>query len=199
MKNSEDKCCEFYAFGLGYIEAITFAIDHISNDTNLLPNVTLGFDIRDYCDTPVLAMETANDFVKSNYLNDSFEGQTDAVFRRKLKIHLDNLTVPISTVIRTEDSSSSTQVSSLLQVTGIPTIHPFAASEELSSPNYNPFICTILPDREQAKAMVDITGGRVDVHRSRRYRPFVRSIWVTRFRKYVKIQTCSSKAASIVS
>ena len=169
MKNSEDKCCEFYAFGLGYIEAITFAIDHISNDTNLLPNVTLGFDIRDYCDTPVLAMETANDFVKSNYLNDSFEWQTDAVFRRKLKMHLDNLTVPISTVIGTaisfpyffsgkgEDSSSSTQVSSLLQVAGIPTIRPFAASEELSSPNYNPFIRTILPDREQAKAMVDIT------------------------------------------
>ena len=157
MKNSEDKCCEFYAFGLGYIEAITFAIDHISNDTNLLPNVTLGFDIRDYCDTPVLAMETANDFVKSNYLNDSFEGQTDAVFRRKLKIHLDNLTVPISTVIGTEDSSSRTQVSGLLQVAGIPTIHPFAASEQLSSPNYNPFIRTILPDREQAKAMVDIT------------------------------------------
>ena len=90
-------------------------------------------------------------------MNDSFEGQTDAVFRRKLKIHLDNLTVPISTVIGTEDSSSSTQVSSLLQVAGIPTIHPFAASEELSSPNYNPFIRTILPDREQAKVMVDIT------------------------------------------
>ncbi|RMX47530.1 hypothetical protein pdam_00002100, partial [Pocillopora damicornis] len=52
----KDKCGEFYAFGLGYIEAITFAIEHISNDTNLLPNVTLGFDIRDYCDTPVLAM-----------------------------------------------------------------------------------------------------------------------------------------------
>ncbi|CAH3139772.1 unnamed protein product, partial [Pocillopora meandrina] len=55
-RRGNDKCCEFYAFGLGYIEAITFAIDHISNDTNLLPNVTLGFDIRDYCDTPVLAM-----------------------------------------------------------------------------------------------------------------------------------------------
>ena len=44
-------------------------------------------------------METANDFVKSNYLNALFQGQMDVVFRRKLKIHLDNITVPISAVI----------------------------------------------------------------------------------------------------
>ena len=150
VKNPQDKCGEFYTFGLGYIEAIMFAIDHINNDTNLLPNVTLGFDIRDYCDTPVLAMETANDFVKSNYLNDLYEGQTE------LKILLDNLTAPISAVIGTEDSSSSTLVSSLLQVAGIPTISPFATSEELSSPYYSTFFRTIPPDGEQAKAMVDI-------------------------------------------
>ena len=57
VKNSEDNCGEFYSFGLGYIEAITFAIERINNNPNLLPNVTLGFDIRDYCDTPILAMK----------------------------------------------------------------------------------------------------------------------------------------------
>ena len=44
-------------------------------------------------------MEIANDFVKSNYLNALFQGQMNVVFKRKLKIHLDNITVPISAVI----------------------------------------------------------------------------------------------------
>lgn len=156
VKNWDDNCGEFYGFGLGYIEAITFAIERINNNPNLLPNVTLGFDIRDYCDTPVLAMKMANDFVKSNYLNELFEGQKDGTLERELKIRIQNLTAPISAVIGTEDSSSSTLVSSLLQVAGIPTISPFATSEELSSPYFNAFFRTIPPDGEQAKAMVDI-------------------------------------------
>ena len=75
VRTAQDKCGEFYAFGLGYTEAITFAIERINKDPELLPNVTLGFDIRDYCDTPVLAMKKANDFVKRNYLNELLEGQ----------------------------------------------------------------------------------------------------------------------------
>ncbi|XP_078356858.1 extracellular calcium-sensing receptor-like [Oculina patagonica] len=157
VKNSQDNCGEFYAFGLGYIEAITFAIERINNNPNLLPNVTLGFDIRDYCDTPVLAMKMANDFVKSNYLNELFEEQKDGgTSKSEFTISVQNLTAPISAVIGTEDSSSSTLVSSLLQVAGIPTISPFATSEELSSPYFNAFFRTIPPDGEQAKAMVDI-------------------------------------------
>ena len=156
VRTAQDKCGEFYAFGLGYTEAITFAIERINKDPELLPNVTLGFDIRDYCDTPVLAMKIANDFVKSNYLNELLEGQGDKKFRSKLTINMDYLTAPISAVIGTEDSSSTTLVSSLLNVAAIPTISPFATSEELSSPYFNSFFRTIPPDGQQAKAMVDI-------------------------------------------
>ena len=155
VRTAQDKCGEFYAFGLGYTEAITFAIERINKDPELLPNVTLGFDIRDYCDTPVLAMKKANDFVKSNYLNELLEGQGDNC-KSKLTINMDYLTAPISAVIGTEDSSSTTLVSSLLNVAAIPTISPFATSEELSSPYFNSFFRTIPPDGQQAKAMVDI-------------------------------------------
>ena len=156
VKTAQDKCGEFYAFGLGYTEAITFAIERINKDPELLPiNVTLGFDIRDYCDTPVLAMKKANNFVKSNYLNELLEGQGDNC-KSKLTKNIDNLTAPIFAVIGTEDSSSTTLVSSLLNVADIPTISPFATSEELSSPYFNSFFRTIPPDGKQAKAMVDI-------------------------------------------
>ncbi|CAH3168407.1 unnamed protein product [Porites evermanni] len=100
-------------------------------------------------------MKIANDFVKSNYLNELLEGQGDN-FGSKLTINMDYLTAPISAVIGTEDSSSTTLVSSLLNVAAIPTISPFATSEELSSPYFNSFFRTIPPDGQQAKAMVDI-------------------------------------------
>ena len=94
IKNAEDQCGEMYTFGLGSIEAITFAIEKINNDPNLLPNVTLGFDIRDYCDSPVLAMKMATNFVKTNYLNELIEEQKDkAAELKSLKM---NLTSPIS-------------------------------------------------------------------------------------------------------
>ena len=154
IKDAEDHCGEMYIFGLGSIEAITFAIEKINNDPNLLPNVTLGFDIRDYCDSPVLAMETATNFVKTNYLNELIEERKDEA--AELKSHKMNLTSPISAVIGCADSSSSKLVSSLLQVDGIPMISHSATSEELSSPYYGAFFRTIPPDGEQAKAMVDI-------------------------------------------
>ena len=154
VKDAEDQCGEMYTFGLGNIEAITFAIEKINNDPNLLPNVTLGFDIRDYCDSPVLAMETATHFVKTNYLNEFIKEQNDK--SAELTSHKMNLTSPISAVIGCGDSSSSILVSSLLQVDGIPMISHSATSEELSSPYFGAFFRTIPADGEQAKAMVDI-------------------------------------------
>ena len=34
--------------GLERLEAMLFAIDRINNDTNLLPNLTIGYDVRGY-------------------------------------------------------------------------------------------------------------------------------------------------------
>ena len=126
----------------------------INNDPNLLQNVTLGFDIRDYCDSPVLAMKAATHFVKTNYLNELIEEQKDKA--AQLKSLKRNLTSPVSAVFGCADSTSSILVSSLLQVDGIPLISHAATSEELSSPYYDTFFRTIPPDSEQAKAMVDI-------------------------------------------
>ena len=154
IKDAEDQCVEMYTYSLGSTEAITFAIEKINNDPNLLPNVTLGFDIRDYCDSPVLAMKAATHFVKTNYLNKLIEEQKDKAAQLKsLKM---NLTSPVSAVFGCADSTSSILVSSLLQVDGIPLISHAATSEELSSPYYDTFFRTIPPDSEQAKAMVDI-------------------------------------------
>lgn len=156
VKTAQDKCGEFYTFGLGYVEAITYTIKRINDQVNFLPNMTLGFDIRDYCDTPVLAMKVANELVTNNYLNELFKDRNNISGPESLMMVIQNMTAPVSAVIGTEDSSSSTLVASLLQVADIPTVSPFATSEELSSPYFSSFFRTIPPDGEQAKAMVDI-------------------------------------------
>ncbi|KAK3723817.1 hypothetical protein QZH41_019485 [Actinostola sp. cb2023] len=156
---SIDTCGEFYSFGLGYIEAISYTISQINNDSSLLKGITLGMDVWDYCDSPVLAVSGAHKIGTNNFLNDLLTMQREdsaSVFSLESHMIKANITSPIIAVLGTEDSSSTSLVSSLLQVVGITTVSPFATSEELSSPYYSTFFRTIPPDGQQAKAMVDI-------------------------------------------
>ena len=68
-KEGENECGKLLVSGIGYAEAIIFAVEKINNDSNLLPNVTLGYDIWDYCNNPGLAMKRSFEFVKNNYMN----------------------------------------------------------------------------------------------------------------------------------
>ena len=153
-----NSCKKLYGFGLGYVEAVTFAVENINKDEHLLPNVTLGFDIHDYCDNPAFAMKSAFDFVSNNRLNElktEYESMKNTEPNNTSQI-FSNLSMPISAMIGTEDSSSSVVVASLLHVVQIPAVSPFATSEELSSPFYDDFFRTISPDGQQARAMVEI-------------------------------------------
>ena len=62
LRTTEDKCGEITKEA-AHAQAMIFAIyiDKINNDLNVLPNISLGYDIRDYCEN-----NTLNKYVSQN-------------------------------------------------------------------------------------------------------------------------------------
>lgn len=150
----DGKCGDFFPIGLGHVEAMIFAIEKINSNPNLLPNVTLGYDIRDYCESAAKAMEHTYDFVRRNELMEEIQNASCTCV--KGKEGKQNEPTPIAAVIGPTDSGSAVLVASLLHVAGIPVISHSATSNELSSPQYRHFFRTAPPDGQQASAMADI-------------------------------------------
>lgn len=146
INGPNDTCGELFTMGLGHVEAMLFAIERINNDSSILPNVTIGYDIRDYCENAGMAMTKAYDLVKN----------TDPYCQTGKKRTNDSFHSPVVALIGPHDSISAVLVGSLLQVHGIVAISPTATSHELSSKMYRNFFRTVPCDTWQAKVMADI-------------------------------------------
>ena len=151
FSESGDQCDKLFHIGLGHVQAMIFAINTINKNATLLPNKTLGYDIRDYCESASRAMRYTYEFVRgvdalatSNATCLSLQGGKST------------LSDPVMAVIGPSDSGSSVLVGSLLQVAGIPVISHSATSDELSSPLYRNFFRTAPPDSQQAKAIASV-------------------------------------------
>lgn len=102
-----DDCGELFTMGLGHVETMLFAIERVNNDPTILPNVTIGYDIRDYCENAAIAMRMANDLVQN----------TDAVCREDKNRTLDDnssTAQPVVALIGPHDSAGAVLVGSLL-------------------------------------------------------------------------------------
>lgn len=150
---NEDHCGELFTMGLGHTEGMIFAVESVNKNPGILPNVTIGYDIRDYCERTALAMQITYDLVRSSdpecmpHLNSSTVGNyTHTMVGSK----------PISALVGPYNSGSAVLVGSLLQVATIPAISPTATSVELSSTLYKDFFRTVPPDNWQAQVMADI-------------------------------------------
>ncbi|KAL9974546.1 hypothetical protein ACROYT_G011594 [Oculina patagonica] len=146
INGPNDTCGELFTMGLGHVEAMLFAIERINNDSSILPNVTIGYDIRDYCENAGMAMTMAYDLVKN----------TDPHCQSGKKRTNGSSHSPVVALIGPHDSISAVLVGSLLQVHGIVAISPTATSHELSSKMYRNFFRTVPSDTWQAKVMADI-------------------------------------------
>ena len=148
---TDDHCTEFSAIGLGYAEATIFAIEKINKNSTILPNVTIGYDLRDYCWSNARAMKITYDFMCDGdpvHMSNQNISTSPTRYVKETKT--------ISALLGPTESGSAVLVGSLLQVSDIPAISPSATSDELSSQMYKDFFRTVPPDRWQAKVMADI-------------------------------------------
>lgn len=146
--------------GVMWVEAMMFAIREINEDQNLLPNITLGFDIRDSCNQIDLALGTAIEFLLSPNENQasSYVARKDNV-NRSLCLCNSNKTSfpPVMAVVGGASSRISSSVSPIFSVDNIPQISYSSTSPSLSDKTrFRSFLRTIPSDVYQARVIADI-------------------------------------------
>ena len=125
--------------GLELLEAMLFAIDRINNDMNLLPNLTIGYDVRDTCNRSEIGLYQA--------------------YRYLVKYILpgDNSTPVFLGIVGPANTTVSHFVAPLVGSYQISVISYASSDATLSNKDlYEYFLRTIPSDNLQVNAMVDL-------------------------------------------
>ena len=147
------QCGKFWEqYGMHRIEIFLKTLDEINANPDILPNITLGCDIRDSCWYPPVALEQSIDFIKNSIASmEQIRNETkdDGCNRPKEK--------PIAGLVGPGSSTVTVQVQNLLSLFNIPQIGYSATSQDLSDKStYGYFLRVVPSDKLQAKAMLDI-------------------------------------------
>uniref|UniRef100_A0A3Q3IHY9 Metabotropic glutamate receptor 1 n=2 Tax=Monopterus albus TaxID=43700 RepID=A0A3Q3IHY9_MONAL len=158
-KVAERKCGDVREqYGIQRVEAMFHTLDRINSDPNLLPNISLGCEIRDSCWHSSVALEQSIEFIRDSLISirDDKDGS---------KWCMDGTSSnqpppskkPIAGVIGPGSSSVAIQVQNLLQLFNIPQIAYSATSIDLSDKSLFKYFLRVVPsDVLQARAMLDI-------------------------------------------
>ena len=140
--------------GLERLEAMLFAIDVINNDTELLPNLKLGYDIRDSCNTENVALDESIDLILSGGLLDIQSCTSQPPAASSINT---SSSMTTSAVIGASSSFVSIPVASLLRLFSVPQVSYASTSSILSNRDrYEYFYRTVPADNLQARAMIDL-------------------------------------------
>ena len=140
--NPGSRCGELHLRELGRMQAMIFAIERINNDTSLLSNISLGYDIRDYCGN----LSKAARLVYKLLTVDTCVNVCQNATRKKAIISL----------IGPYESSTALFIGGILRMLNFSSISGSATSAELSSLAYDHIFRTAPSDQFLAKAMVDL-------------------------------------------
>ncbi|XP_078383324.1 extracellular calcium-sensing receptor-like [Oculina patagonica] len=143
QENSKGQCGELDMKGLGRAQAMIFTIDTINKNSKLLPNITLGYDIRDYCENVTKATQVTYELVQDKCCSNET--------RKKLKIRNS-----IMALIGPYESRTALVIGGFLQMLNVPAVSGTTTSPELSSHYYKHLYRTAPSDSFLAKAMTDI-------------------------------------------
>jgi len=101
-------------YGMHRIEIFLRTIDEINRNETLLPNITLGCDIRDSCWYPPVALEQSIDFIKNSIA--SMEHKSRAESKEASGACSQNRASPIAGLIGPGSSTVTVQVGFLLLI-----------------------------------------------------------------------------------
>lgn len=138
---SEDKCGEITK-EVTNAQAMIFAIDKINNDSNLLPNISLGYDIRDCCESIENATRITYELLRdkcsvNTTLRQLGEGS-------------------IVAFIGPSFSSTAIFIAGILRMLNVSGISGSTTSQELTSHTYKHLYRTVPADTYSAKALAYI-------------------------------------------
>ena len=170
------RCADELSYkGIQTVEAMLYAIDAINSDPDLLPNITLGYDIRDTCRSEKIGLDESADMVLANDL-ESCPGNSE------------RLLPAIMAVIGPLESHVSIPIASFFRILQMPQVSYASSSSKLNNRNtYSYFFRTYPSTDSLVQAMVDIilhyNWGHVSVIYS--FNPFGESL-LARFRHLAK-------------
>ena len=120
---------------LEMLEAMLFAIDRINNDMSLLPNLTIGYDVRDTCNDSLLGLDEATHIIRLS----------------------EDYSYPLLGIVGPASTSITLAVAAGLEQIQVPVVGYGSTSATLSDSNlFEYFLRTIPPTNLQANAMVDL-------------------------------------------
>ncbi|XP_073342626.1 extracellular calcium-sensing receptor-like [Pagrus major] len=137
-------CHGFDILGFRQAQTMVFAIDEINRNSNLLPNVTLGYSLYDNCIKLRIGFPAAMSLVS---------GQEEQFILDKTCVG----TPPVIGIVGDPSSTSSIAISSVLGSYRVPMVSYFATCSCLSDRQKFPsFFRTIPSDAFQVRAMIQI-------------------------------------------
>lgn len=151
------KCGEIRElYGIQRVEVTFQTLDRINKDPNLLPNLTLGVEIRDECWYAPVALQQSIELIRdaitpvSSYL-DSCHNLTGTPLTEV------GQRGPLIGVVGPGSSSVALQVQNLLQLFHIPQVGYSTTSRDLSDKSrFNYFLRVVPSDYYQAQVILDI-------------------------------------------
>ncbi|XP_077992048.1 extracellular calcium-sensing receptor-like [Glandiceps talaboti] len=136
----QETCTSFDYKGFRRSQAMIYAIEEINRRNDILPNISLGYEIRDTCSAVSKSLQGAIDFVAS--LETEEEGLGDG---------------RVLAVVGASNSATSVPVASVMGIVNIPMISYSSTSRLLSDRIlYKSFFRTVPSDASQAVAMAEL-------------------------------------------
>uniref|UniRef100_A0A671WXW1 Metabotropic glutamate receptor 1 n=1 Tax=Sparus aurata TaxID=8175 RepID=A0A671WXW1_SPAAU len=158
-KVAERKCGDVREqYGIQRVEAMFHTLDRINADPDLLPNISLGCEIRDSCWHSSVALEQSIEFIRDSLISirDDKDGSKWCIDGTPSHQPPPSKK-PIAGVIGPGSSSVAIQVQNLLQLFNIPQIAYSATSIDLSDKTLFKYFLRVVPsDTLQARAILDI-------------------------------------------